>query len=169
MTRWSWRWRISRPGGRGAAGPFPRARPVTYLGDPDLDGMSTLEEQIEGTDPMAWDSDGDGWWDGAASAEGLPVYAGATVHCAEEGKEVLVAGPAMGDWIELSVNGQSVHAYRGRWTEIPWGRTRVTLPEMPYGGGATVLVRGPQGKVDCWLKTAGDAGSTDEGADPDAP
>ena len=35
------------------------------LADPDRDGLSTLYEEIVGTDPHAWDSDGDGFWDGA--------------------------------------------------------------------------------------------------------
>ena len=35
------------------------------LSDPDRDGLTTLYERIAGTDPYRWDSDGDGWWDGA--------------------------------------------------------------------------------------------------------
>lgn len=35
------------------------------LDDPDNDGWSRLYEELTGTDPELWDSDGDGWWDGA--------------------------------------------------------------------------------------------------------
>jgi len=33
--------------------------------DPDKDGVTTVVEQLQGTDPLQWDTDGDGWWDGA--------------------------------------------------------------------------------------------------------
>jgi hypothetical protein len=35
------------------------------LADADLDGLTDLAEALRGTDPRAFDSDGDGWWDGA--------------------------------------------------------------------------------------------------------
>lgn len=42
--------------------------PVTQrsaLNDPDSDGVLTLAEGFQATDPTRWDTDGDGWWDGA--------------------------------------------------------------------------------------------------------
>lgn len=42
------------------------AAQAALLDDPDRDGLSTLDERLAGTDPEAWDSDRDGWWDGAA-------------------------------------------------------------------------------------------------------
>ncbi len=41
------------------------ASQLAALADLDGDGMSALEEQLMGTDPDEWDSDRDGWWDGA--------------------------------------------------------------------------------------------------------
>jgi hypothetical protein len=35
------------------------------LQDADLDGLVTLDEMTRGLDPWVWDTDGDGWWDGA--------------------------------------------------------------------------------------------------------
>jgi hypothetical protein len=55
------------------------------LSDPDLDGVPTLAEHFAGTDPERWDSNGDGWWDGAPAApldgialpmDGTPVCTG---------------------------------------------------------------------------------------------
>jgi hypothetical protein len=43
------------------------------LADADLDGLPHLAEDILGTDPSKWDSDGDGWWDG--SVTGAPMRA----------------------------------------------------------------------------------------------
>lgn len=45
----------------------------TALDDADLDGLPRITEQIAGTDPASWDSDGDGWWDGEIL--GLPHMA----------------------------------------------------------------------------------------------
>ncbi len=43
------------------------------LADTDLDGLPRLAEEILNTNPNAWDSDGDGWWDG--SVTGAPMRA----------------------------------------------------------------------------------------------
>lgn len=37
----------------------------TAFVDADRDGLTTAIEWIRGTDPDVWDTDGDGWWDGA--------------------------------------------------------------------------------------------------------
>ena len=46
------------------------------LVDLDRDGLSMLGETLAGTDPTLWDTDGDGWWDGARRpdlAEAVPL------------------------------------------------------------------------------------------------
>jgi hypothetical protein len=45
------------------------------LGDPDRDGRITVEERLSGTDPSVWDTDGDGFWDGAdaRALAGIPL------------------------------------------------------------------------------------------------
>lgn len=35
------------------------------LGDPDRDGIPSLREELMGLSPMHWDTDRNGWWDGA--------------------------------------------------------------------------------------------------------
>lgn len=45
-----------------------RSHPVqqrSALADADRDGLTDLHESLLGTDPHRFDSDGDGWWDGA--------------------------------------------------------------------------------------------------------
>lgn len=42
-------------------GPLSRCALVT---DSDRDGLTDLEEELQGSDPLRWDSDGDGIWDG---------------------------------------------------------------------------------------------------------
>jgi len=54
------------------------------LEDVDQDGLSALREEMRGTDPELWDTDGDGWWDGAPEErpEGaLPVPRDGTPVC----------------------------------------------------------------------------------------
>jgi hypothetical protein len=43
------------------------------LADEDLDGLPRVAEELLGTHPNKWDSDGDGWWDG--SVTGAPMRA----------------------------------------------------------------------------------------------
>lgn len=43
-------------------------RQAEALTDHDRDGLPWLAEILGATDPDAWDSDGDGWWDGAPQA-----------------------------------------------------------------------------------------------------
>jgi hypothetical protein len=56
------------------------------LSDVDRDGQPWIAEILGGTDPLRWDSDGDGWWDGAPATpsiaavplppDGTPVCSG---------------------------------------------------------------------------------------------
>jgi len=57
------------------------------LRDRDLDGLTDLAESLLGTDPARFDSDGDGWWDGAldAPADAVPVPLDGTWTCAGQG------------------------------------------------------------------------------------
>jgi hypothetical protein len=54
------------------------------LSDADGDGEPWLAEVLGGTDPNRWDSDGDGWWDGAAppSISAVPLPPDGTPVCA---------------------------------------------------------------------------------------
>lgn len=54
------------------------------LSDRDRDGVPWLAEILEGTNPDRWDSDGDGWWDGAPlapSVAAVPIPQDGTVVC----------------------------------------------------------------------------------------
>lgn len=58
------------------------------LDDSDLDGLPRFTEELAGTSPDSWDTDGDGWWDGeilgiprmavAVPFDGSPVCTGLT-------------------------------------------------------------------------------------------
>ncbi|MFN7145644.1 MAG: hypothetical protein ACK4YP_17845, partial [Myxococcota bacterium] len=55
------------------------------LRDIDEDGILGLRERLDGTDPGAWDTDGDGWWDGAPEdvrARGVRLPSGYAAVCA---------------------------------------------------------------------------------------
>lgn len=53
------------------------------LSDADRDGLPWLAEILLGTDPERWDSDGDGWWDGASRAPigAVPLPPDGSVVC----------------------------------------------------------------------------------------
>jgi hypothetical protein len=46
------------------------------LGDEDDDGLGAIDEALGGTDPARWDTDGDGWWDGAPASLRRPGRSG---------------------------------------------------------------------------------------------
>ncbi|MEQ1568955.1 MAG: hypothetical protein ABMA64_25175 [Myxococcota bacterium] len=81
--------------------------PVTeqrdWLSDPDHDDVVSLGEHLAGTDPQRWDSDGDGWWDGAPAhpdtAVPSPEYGALRVRC-PDGHVPSVEGarPGFGPW-----------------------------------------------------------------------
>ena len=90
---------LEAAGDRGAAMlAVLRGGPVAQraaLADADLDGVPALAENLLGTSDTAFDSDGDGWWDGASHmpagavavpldgtpvCSGLATTRGATVH-----------------------------------------------------------------------------------------
>ncbi|MFK7929362.1 MAG: hypothetical protein AB8H79_14300 [Myxococcota bacterium] len=53
------------------------------LTDSDRDGQPWLAEILLGTDPERWDSDGDGWWDGAPAAPlgAIPLPSDGSMVC----------------------------------------------------------------------------------------
>jgi hypothetical protein len=59
-------------------------RQAAGLSDRDHDGVPWLGEILTGTNPDAWDSDGDGWWDGASeppSMAAIPLPLDGTPVC----------------------------------------------------------------------------------------
>jgi hypothetical protein len=91
-----------------------RARQRDALSDRDRDGIPWLAEVLDGTDPERWDSDGDGWWDGAPDdvprvaavplpRDGTPVCSGLSGG-KERGTALVLAGGALrGDRAQLEV------------------------------------------------------------------
>ena len=72
------------------------------LSDPDHDGWPSLYEELRGWDPQAWDSDGDGWWDGAP--EGIPEGA---VLLPRDGSAICLERiPAEAEHVTLTYGGQ---------------------------------------------------------------
>jgi hypothetical protein len=65
--------------------------------DPDGDGLVETEEIAHGTDLHAFDTDGDGWWDGAQPPSGAVRYAGPGWVCLGSAprwvKPVKIGGP----------------------------------------------------------------------------
>jgi len=115
-----------------------RADPATQraaLADADRDGLTDLHEALIGTDPQRFDSDGDGWWDGAlhhpdhalvVPLDGTPTCTGATA-----GAVALPGGNLRGlevPGIELdvqpsgvalvSLDGSSMGTSGGLWAEV---------------------------------------------------
>jgi hypothetical protein len=65
------------------------------LADDDRDGLTDLAEALRGTDPSRFDSDGDGWWDGAEArpARALRVPLDGTPACVGSASAGAVARP----------------------------------------------------------------------------
>ena len=71
------------------------------LSDADQDGLTLLAEEILGSNPNQWDSDRDGWWDGApvAPANAVPLPIDGTPVCTG------FATPKAGGQVRLLVGG----------------------------------------------------------------
>lgn len=118
------------------------------LQDPDLDALPNLYEALAGTDPERWDTDGDGWWDGAPE----PRPPGA-VPLARERRDVCL--PAVPPGAENVV------------VEYGGGLGGVDLPaRAALQGTAGLLVqweprwKGHPGGV--WVRAAGDGLATND-------
>ena len=85
------------------------------LSDRDRDGVPWLGEVLQGTDPDRWDSDGDGWWDGAVPPLALAV------PLPQDGTPVC-SGYAAGDQPALVT--VAVHAEGIRGIHVPKIRVR---------------------------------------------
>lgn len=88
------------------------------LTDADGDGLASVLETAGGTDPARWDTDGDGWWDGAPStlpSDAVPLPRARTPRCSGKragprGAQVIVegGGPAGSDPPHLVVEARAV-------------------------------------------------------------
>lgn len=111
------------------------------LTDRDGDGLPELGEQIFGTDPTVFDSDSDGWWDGAAMKDGhIPLPVDGTPVCTG------LATPPTGGVVTLQTGGN----LRGSPAPIPVlfaGDKQSTEGEITVWGASSVLVqlRGGEG------------------------
>ena len=111
------------------------------LVDQDGDGLSLVEEHLVGTDPDVWDTDRDGWWDGAPvrlrTSGAVPVPPDGTPTCTGRASGSfgaaarLVVGSGMRVWID------------GEPSETRLDRTFLTRPGASIAtssGGAESLV-----------------------------
>lgn len=138
---------------------------IKALSDDDGDGQVRLAEILSGTQPNKWDSDGDGWWDGAPRSsqstgkplprDGSPICSGYT--SGQKGADVFVA--TGGNWRGRS--SPPVRVLAGEHLLVDDPRTGVFVPphqpillmldhmESPPSGGAWATVRG-QGLLTTW-------------------
>jgi hypothetical protein len=130
-----------------------RADPATQreaLADADRDGLTDLHEALLGTDPARFDSDGDGWWDGAlerpADALVVPLDGTPTCTAAAPGAKPLPGGnlrgldvpglaltPLASGVALLALDGTSMGTSGGLWAQVEGS--------APVAGCATSLRR----------------------------
>jgi len=104
------------------------------LRDEDLDGNSLLYETFAGTDPHSWDTDGDGWWDGAPATHppgAIPIPRQAEPICFPSlpagGGALLVelggqlAGLDVPPEIQVDTTPWAVLSWRDGWSTYPGG------------------------------------------------
>lgn len=139
------------------------ARQRQALTDRDQDGMPWLAEILEGTDPERWDSDGDGWWDGApqASPSAVPLPLDGTAVCSG-----MASGPA-GARVQVRYRAArastppAVRVVTGdvwivddpaRGVAIEPGRPVLLAVDggQPHAAGGTWALAGGQGLVQAW-------------------
>ncbi|MEO0603193.1 MAG: hypothetical protein AAF211_17270, partial [Myxococcota bacterium] len=117
------------------------------LADPDLDGVPTLAETLAGTNPHRFDSDEDGWWDGARDVptgavaiplDGTPVCAGRSTLRGQT-LEVVTGGNLRGAAIPRVVarSGATGPTFDpSDRTTTGWGHATALI-----GGGQSVLLQ----------------------------
>jgi hypothetical protein len=111
------------------------AEQAAALTDRDGDGLPELGERIFGTDPTSFDTDGDGWWDGASVREGRrPVPVDGTPVCTGW------ATPPTGGVVTLQTGGN----LRGSPPPVPVlvaGDKQSTEGSLTVWGAHSVVVR----------------------------
>lgn len=93
------------------------------LSDPDSDGLVTLQERFMGTRPDVWDSDGNGWWDGAPDVDNA-------VPVARDGTPVCVPLQATSGTTRY-VQGGAIRGFRIRERKLP----KQDTPRFALNGG----------------------------------
>lgn len=111
------------------------------LADRDGDGLVGVEEQWAGTDAARWDSDGDGWWDGASKerpADAVPLPGDRSPVCFK-------AAPGAGARFDVGAGG----ALRGIAVPNPYARgvnadalVGLTALHATFNGGVWVQPTG---------------------------
>jgi len=109
-------------------------RQQAALSDTDRDGVPFLAEVLQGTNPSRWDSDGDGWWDGAAPSpsvaaiplppDGTPVCSGFAAGAGGATVQVLVQSQHRGTpppWVRLCAGRQEIDADPTTGVHVPPG------------------------------------------------
>jgi hypothetical protein len=134
------------------------------LADLDQDGLPNLGEQLLGTDPTIWDTDGDGWWDGAKRPElaeavalppdGLPVCLAAGGNGPMGGVVLDVGGNLRGPQVPkviLLMKTRQVELVSGsNYHRVPSGRPAVVRLSGELGhstGGVWVAPVGSEAKI----------------------
>lgn len=128
------------------------------LRDGDLDGESNLFEEIVGTDPKKWDTDGDGWWDGAPKEHpvgAIPFPRSKHPICIPmiptDTPELLVdvvtqvGGYTTPEPLAYAIDAGGLLTWQAAWTKMPggaWARARgdalVTNPHCVNAENAAV-------------------------------
>jgi hypothetical protein len=111
------------------------------LSDPDRDGLTTLHERLLGTDPARWDSDGDGWWDGAVvpEAPARPLFLDETFACFD-------VSPRRKRTAEIAVWRRDAHG----------GVARVQNFDSKHGIVLSPSLPGPPESLALWATLRGD-------------
>lgn len=129
------------------------------LGDRDRDGVSSLLEGLAGTDPARWDTDGDGWWDGApddVERDGVPIAPGRGTVCSGRaagplGAYVRVRGGAAAGSLQLALELDALHDTPARgWVWLPPRASPVFRVHGTGGGWARLDGVGLVRDRRCW-------------------
>lgn len=130
------------------------------LRDRDLDGVTDLAEALAGTDPLAFDSDGDGWWDGAGPHpdHAVVVPLDGTFACAGSAEgpvEALPGGNLRGlhapsvrarttaaGAVLVALEGDNTHTSGGMWATVEGARPGGACTSDPR---RTVAAEAPDG------------------------
>ena len=121
---------------------------ATGLTDPDHDAMVTLHEQLVGTDPNRWDTDDDGWWDGAPAGvrteHAVPVPRDRTPICLPRVSSTDKKTPVVlqGDMRGLNLHAMPQSAWKTTTTE------GLNVTTLRYSGGYAIVPTPEDGKLE---------------------